>query len=110
MKIKTERFQVDIYTPTHQQNSILKLYSNYTQTLYCMNHFYGEYFNESFSTYMVILDIWHENMSIRAAFYLLFLEEIYSVISASLFPSQFVMLPVKTIALKQGNRNECKTI
>ena len=40
----------------------------------------------------------------RAAFYLLFLEEISSVILASLFPSQFVMLPAKTFALKKGNK------
>jgi len=48
---------------------------------------------------MAILDIWQENIPIRAASYLLFLEEISSAISAFLFPSQFVILPTKTFAL-----------
>ena len=71
----------------------------FTLHIYVTSILYGsftwEYLSDGLSTHLVILDIWHEKIFIRGAFHLLFLEEISSVILASLFPSQFVMLPTK---------------
>ena len=69
--------------------------------------FTWENLSDGLSTHLVILDIWHEKIFIRGAFYLLSLEEISSVILASLFPSQFVMLPTKKLHFKE-EKNESK--